>query len=159
MGTSNFYNKNATSIFALEIRDQWEWDMQYEDLLIQLCDAYGYTVYNQSDAPTPDSNNRSFGGLVLGEKSKHYIGNDVELIVTIRAIIRSGYYSDANLDWEIETEKIHREPLSGQQEVWIESAREDLTDELESFYSEVSTELGVTARFSNGNCMYHKKEN
>jgi len=87
MGTSNFYNNNATSIFSLEIEDQLHWDMVFEDLTIQLAD----------------------------------------------------------------------DPLTDEDELWLQNAREDLINELEGFYKEVSTPLGVTARASNGTCMYHKK--
>jgi len=159
MGTSNFYNNNATSIFSLEIEDQWHWDMVFEDLTIQLAESYDYMSYRQPNAPTPSSDNRSLGGLVLGEKKKHTYDDErgVELIVVIRSIIRSGYYSGANLDWEIEVEKIHYDPLTDEDELWLQNAREDLINELEGFYKEVSTPLGVTARASNGTCMYHKK--
>lgn len=159
MGTSNFLNRNASSIFALEIEDNWDFEMQFDGIACTLADKLGYHSYCLDKAPTEPNSNRNFHGKVIGEKSRRKYDRErgVELIVTIKAIIRGGYYSGANLDWRLETETIHREPLTDEDTYWIESTREDLINELERAYKEHSTPLGVTARASNGTCMYHKK--
>jgi hypothetical protein len=116
MGTSNFYNKNANTIFAVltsyespildddgEETDETEtvhpeeWECEdFIDNLQEMLKEKGYDSSNVWD------NERSYPGREFAYKtlSKQYCGQWFE--VKISAIIRSAYYDGANLDWEIQ---------------------------------------------------------
>ncbi len=104
MATGNFYNTNASKIFAVEIEDEWE----YDNLFTNLCDALRSTDYHAyttlGAAPCENDYNRSFPGKILGGKGVSKMYGDCEVFIHITPVIRSGYYSGVNLDWEIESE-------------------------------------------------------
>lgn len=116
MATSNFYNRNASKVFAVlmnyeqpvldendqetdemetVVPDEWE----YDDFIDNLQDALiekEYCDRNHSD------NERNYSGRVIAERYTDQSFHGMTVEVNIKAIIRSAYYEGANLDWEID---------------------------------------------------------
>jgi hypothetical protein len=169
MATANFYNKNASKIFAAEIEEEWD----YRDLV----DNIQYALEDWSDEDKPSSDRE---GTVIAEKTLRgaYAGCDVS--VTVRAVVRSGYYAGVNVDWEVEYAVGHHSDEEMLEEYYISDEIENygwtnrgmavmqapnvtkfwersvkaLSGELEDKLTEYTTPLVVTARFSNGETMY-----
>jgi len=121
MGTNNFYNRNASKVFAVLMnKEQFVLDengeeteeteeVPVEDYDIEFFDEYLQEKLSESKFETwiptkttwEEDSNRNFEGRILGELSivKNY--GDVEIKVEIQAICRAGYYEGANLDWEL----------------------------------------------------------
>jgi hypothetical protein len=119
MGTSNFYNKNASRVFAVLMDyeqpiidedgnetdetgyispDQWEYDDFISDIKSILNNC---PMFFRADEGNNSHNLRSFEGRVLGSYIEDRTLLNVSLEVQITCILRSGYYEGANLDWEI----------------------------------------------------------
>jgi hypothetical protein len=104
---------------------------------------------------------------------------DVNVQVNINCVARHAYYEGASLDWyvtctmENETELIDdmdyeinewmsymnaglRTIQSRNAEKWVTSIKDSLIETVEKIFTENSTPLVVTARFSNGETMYKK---
>ena len=151
MATSNFHNVNATNIFAVQLEDEWE----YQDLVSNLESEFN-TNLDYSDYSKSDPNElRSFPSKSVGSFSNSIeIGED-EVEVYVTPVIRSGYYEGANLDWHV------RYYVNGSEDETYESHQrvqllvESYVDYIETIYSQYSQPLGVTARFSNGETIYH----
>ncbi len=117
MSTGNFYNKNASKIYAVLMNyerpildeednetsetevvspEEWEIDCLLGNLLSEL-EPKDYYQINRWD------NNMNFAGRYFAEKtvSKNFAGT--EFYVKIIAVLRGAYYEGANLDWEVET--------------------------------------------------------
>lgn len=77
MATANFENKNASRIFALD-NDQIE-DLMAGGFCIENCTFHSY-------------------GLVYNPEN----GSAIHFSVNVRAVLRQGYYSGGNLDWELQ---------------------------------------------------------
>ena len=116
MGTSNFYNKNASSIFAVSFSHEDEdgefhdySEFEYDDLKSNL--LYELEKFNAdksnieflADYGTDRDDNRTFPSKVLGtlRVCKLY-SNGVEVMIRLVPLIRSGYYEGVNLDWCIQ---------------------------------------------------------
>lgn len=165
MGTANFYNKNASHTFVRELETEFDYDMFKEDIY-HTFKHHNYHVFNGKNYRRPESDLRSFPSIIVASKSKYKIYNDVELIITINVILRSGYYQHANLDWELAKElpvlsdyyyniglaKIH-EPYA---ELWAENAENELIEETEKIFKDLTEPYNVSARFSNGEAFYTK---
>jgi hypothetical protein len=177
MGTGNFSNENANSVFAVLMDKESDYDFFVEDI-IEVLEDKGFTEINRRD------NARNYSGLELAAKavSKQYCG--VWFEVNITAILRTGYYQGANLDWSIaycigdsgwfdslpDLNSI-KDDLSyygagmGIATIqsknalkWLENAPDGLIEELEAIYRDVCEhELAEAARFSNGEVMYCRK--
>jgi hypothetical protein len=86
-------------------------------------------------------------GFTIGE-------DEVEVYVT--PVIRSGYYEGCNLDWDV------RYYVNGyEDELYCENTSvqfilNEYVEFIEKIYTQYSEPLGVTARFSNGETIYHK---
>lgn len=173
MATSNFHNVNASNIFACSLETEFD----YEDLK----DNLNYEFKNNPDwydGNKSDPNElRSFPSHVLGSLTKDFSYKDFSLEVWVSPVIRSGYYAGANLDWnahyfidgdEIEIDNVEVElgylnnftpakikryaPLILKK---AEKLRDELVSVTEEIFSNYSDKLGVTARFSNGETLYH----
>lgn len=173
MGTGNFYNKNASRIFAFETEEEFD----YEDNVDNIRYALKEKGFDEEDGY--ENGLRSFSGRYIASKtvSKDYHG--MEVSATIKAICRSGYYSGANVDWELEyqyesqnTDEVNADYIAEELEryydvkrgmaliqgknaaKWLEKAGQALVDELEAVLEAYTTPLVVTARFSNGETWY-----
>ena len=151
MATSNFHNVNATHIFAVQLEDEWA----YEDLVYNLESEFNihndYSDYGKTDPYEL----RSFPSRSLGSFSNSVTIEDDEVEVYVTPVIRSGYYEGANLDWHVRYYVNGSEDESYESHPRIQIMVDTYVDYIEKIYSQYSQPLGVTARFSNGETIYH----
>ena len=152
MATSNFHNVNATHIFAVQLEDE----SAYEDLVYNLESEFNihndYSDYGKTD---PDEL-RSFPSRSLGSFSDSLTIGDDEVELYITPVIRSGYYEGVNLDWHIRLYVNGYEDDTYADNADVLRISNEYVDFIETIYSQYSEPLGVTARFSNGETIYHK---
>lgn len=172
MSTNNFHNKNASRIFAFEVADEWDWNDMKLNIRSEL-KAKGWV----NDDSTPNSELRSYPASVISRKTEeHFTG----LALTVKAIVRSGYYMGGNLDWELEwsmqgsdwdepNEKDIEDGIAywrghrrlakahaSKAMTWSEDIKDKLITELETIYEQFTTPLRKVAQFSNGEAIYEK---
>ena len=192
MGASNFYNRNAKNVYAVL--------MDYEDVVFDedgneteetqmvACESWDYDnlvdyvtelmdeqkVFNSVDR-VEFYNNRNYEATGIKSLVAYKSFGDVEVEVLLTAVVRSGYYEGANLDWEInyyagsgyidEVDFLYDfERLYDNQgmakiqcrnaEKWATKVGEQMIEELERIFTQVSKPLEVVARFSNGETIY-----
>lgn len=168
MATSNFTRESASTIFAISIETEFDWD-DYKDNINYELEQLGY-----------DEANRPEDG-VFWSKTIYKMFGDTEVGFTVVAVLRSGYYGDANLDWflldyegyktddptldlyyNFERQSIMPKGMwtvqSGHAKNWMTKAVADETEKLEKCYRENigTTELKVRGRFSNGETLYEE---
>lgn len=152
MATSNFHNVNATHIFAVQLEDEWA----YEDLVYNLESEFNihndYSDYGKTD---PDEL-RSFPSRSLGSFSDSLTIGEDEVEIFITPVIRSGYYDGCNLDWHIRLYVNGYEDDTYADNADVLRISNEYVEFIENIYSQYSEPLGVTARFSNGETIYHK---
>lgn len=176
MATSNFHNVNASSIFAVELQDQWA----YEDLITNLTDELSSNP-NWTDRVVRDPNEcRSFPSTTVGVIERMYQYKDFYVEVCVTPVIRSGYYEGCNLDWNVsfnldgrydydeaefsvddvqyigEMNRSKAVVYTKLAERKAQKMMNEIINELETIYSHYSEKLGVVARFSNGETIYSK---
>lgn len=223
MATGNFYNKNASCIFAVLTNEYYQEatcsecgcehdsrdfvkdklpksccgiELEYEDKIhfpdCSECDDFQEMIKDRARGLYPNLYVETKGYISSGGRldstdlfmlrdSKPFMG--VELEVQVAAVIRSGYYEGANLDWEymlcIEGIDYDFEGLNDSEHVinnlmyygdnnrglaranynrcvhTFETMQADLVKKIESIFSEYAEhKLQVYARFSNGETMY-----
>lgn len=211
MGTSNFYNQNASKVYAVlmdetvyrcTICNDYEYDKHetclscgsfdikesylssdihdweaFESNLYERLKSLREKGYFVQEGGGIFSNLRSFEGKVIATISecKTYMGVEVE--IQLVAILRSGYYEGANLDWELtyfadgyendeeiveeweyQAAKEHSVGLvkmnRSRVEAWVETNRDRLVSDVETIFEEMSTPLRLVGRFSNGEAIY-----
>lgn len=181
-GTGNFYNLNASKVFAIgEGDDESEAEDNYNDSKEAVMDALIKAKFDKSSG-TPNKDNRNFPGSIIARKtvSKDFGSNSVS--VTICAIERQGYYQGANLDWELEydfdgsnykdDEEFDEENVRNAFDVdekdkrgaqrassaysWAKQQAENLGDGIETIYAKTTMPLVVSARSSSGETHYKK---
>jgi hypothetical protein len=151
MATSNFHNVNATNIFAVQLEDEYD----YQDLVDNLESEFG-TNLDYSDYGKSDPNElRSFPSKSLGSFSNSVEIGDDEVEVYVTPVIRSGYYEGCNLDWHVRYYVNGYEDDTYETHPRIQTLVEVYTNFIENVYEQYSQPLGVTARFSNGETIYH----
>jgi hypothetical protein len=152
MATSNFHNVNATHIFAVQLEDEWA----YEDLVYNL--ESEFNIHNDySDYGKTDPNElRSFPSRSLGSFSDSLTIGEDEVEIYITPVIRSGYYEGCNLDWHIRLYVNGYEDDTYADDANVLRISNEYIEFIENIYSQYSEPLGVTARFSNGETIYHK---
>ena len=174
MATSNFHNVNASAIFAVPLENEYD----YEDLICnlesELSNNPDYVDYGKTDK----NELRSFPSRTLGSIRKYHQYKDFYVEVCVTPVIRSGYYSGVNLDWnvdytingdiydidELENGIGYNTALpiskikvySSLAEKKAEKIKNEIVEELEALYNNYSDRYGVTAVFSNGETLYHK---
>ncbi len=152
MATSNFHNVNATHIFAVQLEDEWA----YEDLVYNLESEFNihndYSDYSKTD---PDEL-RSYPSRSLGSFSDSLTIGEDEVEIYITPVIRSGYYEGCNLDWHIRLYVNGYEDDTYADDANVLRISNEYIEFIENIYSQYSEPLGVTARFSNGETIYHK---
>lgn len=192
MGASNFYNRNAKNVYAVL--------MDYEDVVFDedgneteetqmvACESWDYDnlvdyvtelmdeqkVFNSVDR-VEFYNNRNYEATGIKSLVSYKSFGDVEVEVLLTAVVRSGYYEGANLDWEInyyagsgyddildltyefESQYENQGMAKIQKrnaEKWATKVGEQMIEELERIFTQVSKPLEVVARFSNGETIY-----
>lgn len=151
MATSNFHNVNASNIFAVELQDEFDYEDLVCNLESELSNHSDYFDYGKTDP----NELRSFPSKSLGSFSNSTIIEDDEVEVYVTSVIRSGYYEGANLDWHVRYYVNGSEDETYESHPRVQSLVESYVDYIETIYSQYSQPLGVTARFSNGETIYH----
>lgn len=105
MSTPNFRNVNASRIYATHNED---YKNAYYNVMSDLesCGWYPIKEY--------DSSNRYYGGRMFMQKDKEVSISRFSISVSVKAIIRNGYYDDSNFDWDIEIEGDGSYDVSGE---------------------------------------------
>ena len=152
MATSNFHNVNATHIFAVQLEDEWAYDDLVDNLESELSKHSDYYDYGKSDP----NELRSFPSKSLGSFSNSVTIGDEEVEIYITPVIRSGYYEGVNLDWHIRLYVNGYDDDTYADDANVLRISNEYIDFIETIYSQYSEPLGVTARFSNGETIYHK---
>jgi len=176
MATSNFHNVNASAIFAVPLEHEFD----YEDLICnlesELSNNPDYVDYGKTDK----NELRSFPSRTLGSIRKYHQYKDFYVEVCVTPVIRSGYYSGVNLDWNVDylingdasydtpdfyiddiahygsLPKSKATKYAKLAENKAEKIKNQIVEELEALYNNYSDRYGVTAVFSNGETIYHK---
>jgi hypothetical protein len=174
MSTSNFHNVNASAIFAVPLENDFDYEDLVDNLKSELKDNSDYVDYGKTDP----NELRSFPSRTLGSIRKYHQYKDFYVEVCVTPVIRSGYYSGVNLDWnvdyaingdiydidELENGIGYNTALpiskikvySSLAEKKAEKLKNDIVEKLEALYNNYSDRYGVTAVFSNGETIYHK---
>lgn len=155
MSAPNFYNKNASRIFAVEETD--EDSENWSDAMGNIaCDLKGYKNIQESD------NGRDYPGTRFLEKTMRFWG---VWTITVFAVVGGAYYNGSNFDWEIEIIKETKddyqegEPEDFKLPATIQNAIHRETKKIEKVYSEYTTPLICLGVFSNGEAVYEKAKN
>ena len=144
MGASNFYNKNASNIFAVLLNyeqpltddegneleetetvspESWEYDDFKSNFTYEMKERFG----NDFVKGGADDHDRNYHGTALGRVmiDKDYMGVTLEIELT--AMLRSAYYEGANLDWELTfyVDGYEHDDLVGALEEWEYQASKD----------------------------------
>ena len=152
MATSNFHNVNATHIFAVQLEDEWAYDDLLENLESEFSKHSDYYDYGKSDPYEL----RSFPSKSLGSFSNSVTIGDEEVEIYVTPVIRSGYYEGVNLDWHVRLYVNGYDDDTYADDANVLRISNEYIEFIEEIYSQYSEPLGVTARFSNGETIYHK---
>jgi len=151
MATSNFHNVNASNIFAVELQDEFDYEDLVCNLESELSNHSDYFDYGKTDP----NELRSFPSKSLGSFSNSICIEDDDVEIFVTPVIRSGYYDGVNLDWHVRYYVNGSEDESYESHPRIQTLVDTYVDYIEKIYSQYSQPLGVTARFSNGETIYH----
>jgi hypothetical protein len=161
--------------------DRWDIDCFIEDIRLQaeaLAIKNNIKYYKELEMSDPHTL-RSYGSTDLFQLYQSKDFGDVNVQVNINCVARHAYYEGASLDWYVtctmgnETELIDdmdyeinewmsymnaglRTIQSRNIESWVTSIKDSLIETVEQIFTENSTPLTVTARFSNGETIYSK---
>jgi hypothetical protein len=149
MSTPNFYNRNASKIFASECGDRFELDDIIGNVISELKGT------REVDRWDGDRNYeaKTFGEVEI-EKNKWRI--------IIGLDIRSGYYSGVNLDWHVEAEDLTTGDVDEWEEgatflpAYMEAIIRRKIKQIEKVYAIYTTPLICRGIFSNGEAVYEK---
>lgn len=151
MATSNFHNVNATHIFAVQLEDEWAYDDLVSNLESELNNHPDYSDYGKSDP----NELRSFPSKSLGSFSNSLTIEEDEVEIYITPVIRSGYYEGVNLDWHVRLYVNGYDDDTYADDDNVLRISNEYIEFIEDIYAQYSEPLGVTARFSNGETIYH----
>ncbi len=151
MATSNFHNVNATNIFAVQLEDEFDYDFLVENLESEFCNHSDYWDYGKTDP----NELRSFPSKSLGSFSNSLTIEEDEVEVFVTPVIRSGYYEGCNLDWHVRYYVNGYEDETYESHPRVQTLVESYVNYIENIFNQYSQPLGVTARFSNGETIYH----
>jgi hypothetical protein len=169
MATSNFHNVNASHIFACSLENEWDFDDLKDNLFYEFKSVDGFSDYTKSDP----NELRSYPSHSICSIERDFNYNDFSLNVIVTPVIRSAYYDGCNLDWhvwygidgnEVDIDDIEYHlsfidnltPSQTKAEKKAEVLLNEIVTDVEKVFEQYSEKLGVTARFSNGETMYHK---
>ena len=176
MATSNFHNENASAIFAVPLENEYDYEDLVCNLESELSNNPDYVDYGKTDKHEL----RSFPSRTLGSIRKYVEYKDFYVEVCVTPVIRSGYYSGVNLDWNVDylingdasydtpdfyiddiahygnLPKSKATKYAKLAEKKAEKIKNQIVEDLEALYNDYSEKYGVTAVFSNGETIYHK---
>ena len=174
MSAQNFYNKNASRIFANECEEEWDYEDLKSNLNSELAKLETDNLYIDCYADERHNGDRNYGGLILGTLSIEKEYSQMDVSVTLTPVIRSGYYGGVNLDWEMEYHiegdphddiddidwEAHFPNRPFMYEGWVTTFLEESADKLktkvEKVFADYSTPLNRVGVFSNGEAIYEK---
>lgn len=170
-GTGNFYNKNASHIFALSSGNEGndddfdpdDWESYVQDVISNICDMLekvgGFRKMDEWEDDAP----RSFQGRKFAAIKKYKtFPKDDEIEVCIECIVRSGYYDGCNFDWVV---KYNNDPVdegesgyfnSASANKWAVGVVDKLVKLVEAAYKQYTERYTVAGRFSNGETIYNR---
>ena len=153
MATSNFHNVNASHIFAVQLEDTYEYDDLIDNIKSGLKETGEFNLLTKSDP----NELRSYPSTSIGSLDCYVEDNDGNgIVVTVTAVVRSGYYEGVNLDWHIRLYVNGYDDDTYADDANVLRISNEYIEFIENIYSQYSEPLGVTARFSNGETIYHK---
>ena len=152
MATSNFFNVNATHIFAVQLEDEWAYDDLVENLESEFNNHSDYYDYGKSDP----NDLRSFPSKSLGSFSDSIVIEDDDVEIFVTPVIRSGYYDGVNLDWHVRYYVNGSENETYSDDINVLRISNKYIEFIENIFEKYSEPLVVTARFSNGETIYSK---
>jgi hypothetical protein len=161
--------------------EYWEVEEFIDDIRTQaeaLAVGNKFKYYKELEMKDPHSL-RSYESTELFQLYHQKSFGDVDVQVNINCVARHAYYEGASLDWfltctfagetnliedtdyEIEDNMTYmntglRKIQSRNAENWVEKIKDSLINAVEKLFTENSTPLVVTARFSNGETHYAK---
>lgn len=176
MSTPNFSNINASRIYATHNED---YENVHYNVMSDLENRGWYPIKEY------DSSNRYYGGRMFMQKDKEVSIGRFSISVSVKAIIRNGYYDDFNFDWDIEIEGDGSYDVSGEYSFGEEDAANliydctyytmgfcrmqarnlvskvrcaisELSEELEKVYACYTDQLVCVGIFSNGEAVYER---
>ncbi len=158
MSTPNFYNKNASKIFAVSeefdeetqecISENWR---DAKDNIASELESKGYREVSISD------NDRNYPGEYFLEK---------ELVfwdlwrITIYAVVRGAYYSGTNFDWQVDVIKDRDEDYEEGDlcdipvPMTVQAAIDREIKRIEKAFELYTDKLNCVGIFSNGEAIY-----
>jgi hypothetical protein len=151
MATSNFHNVNATNIFAVQLEDEWAYDDLVDNLESEFNTHKDFSDYGKTDP----NELRSFPSKSLGSFSNSVTIDDDEVEIYVTPVIRSGYYEGCNLDWHVSLYVNGYQDDEYADDANVLRISNDYIEFIEDIFEQYSQPLGVTARFSNGETIYH----
>jgi hypothetical protein len=151
MATSNFHNVNASHIFGCSLENHWDYEDLVETLLTEFSKHSDYYDYGKSDP----NELRSYPSKSLGSFSNSVTIEDDEVEVYVTPVIRSGYYEGCNLDWHVRLYVNGYDDDTYSDDSKTLEVINNYVEFIENIYSQYSQPLGVTARFGNGETIYH----
>ena len=175
MATSNFHNVNSSDIFAVELENEFD----YDDLIENLKSEFNNQCKSWYEGNGNDPHeSRSYPSKVLGSIAESIQYKEFGIECKLSVIVRSGYYSGCNLDWNMEyslggdafelddlaynlryqldfsKSKSEKYALMASKKMTkIENSMVELTERIYGMYTD---KIGVVARFSNGETIYSK---
>lgn len=192
MGASNFYNRNAKNVYAVlmdyedvvfdedgneteetQMVQCEEWD--YNDLIDYVNELMDEQKLFRVVDRVEFYNNRNYEATAIKSLVAYKSFGEVEVEILLTAVVRSGYYEGANLDWDLnyyagsgyddilnlsyEFESQYKNQGMAKiqcrnAEKWAKEEGEKMVEELERIFTQVSKPLEVVARFSNGETIY-----
>ena len=176
MSTSNFHNVNASAIFAVPLENDFDYEDLVDNLKSELNNDSDYVDYGKTDP----NELRSFPSRTLGSIRKYHQYKDFYVEVCVTPVIRSGYYSGCNLDWNVDylingdasydspafyiddiawygkLSKSKANVYASLASKKAEKIKNQIVEKVESIFADYSDRYGVTAVFSNGETIYHK---
>jgi len=196
MGASNFHSVNARNIYAVLMSyeqpvindvgketgdlewyspDHYDWQEfknEIRNSMKKKAEEKGFDYFANGSVDDPHEL-RSYPSVVLFsiEKCKTYA--DIDITVSVHAVMRSGYHDGACLDWWVHNDEpdVTLEEsmqfgsnmpagmikiLSKHANAWYNKTKEEVIDLVEEHFKEHSQGFKVVAQFSNGETMYEK---
>ena len=145
MSTPNYKNVNASKVFATELEDSTELD----DLIKNIQNEIG-------EAVDINDHDRSYPGNIISEIRKS-VG---KWGIIFYIIIRSGYYSGVNLDWDCKVlddiKDMDFDFNDKDLPKTVQNKIESLKVKAEKVFTKFTTPLIRVATFSNGEAVYRK---
>ena len=154
MSAPNFYNKNASKIFAVSEEDEWteNWRDAKDNIASELT-SKGYREVSIFD------NNRNYPGEYFLEKELVFW--DIWRI-TIYAVVRGAYYDGTNFDWQVDVIKDRDEDYEEGDlcdipvPKTVQAAIDRETKRIEKAFELYTDKLNCVGVFSNGEAVYEK---